>query len=67
MIVHGVTPILNVSNMDTSFACQGGLERVVALGRPDGIWRRWLRSVRDLYVSRRPRRTREREEHEHLR
>ena len=34
---------------------QAGLEGVVALGRPDGIRRRWLRSVRDLYVSRRPR------------
>src|SRR5438034_7336618 len=46
---------------------QAGLEGVVALGRPDGIRRRWLRSVRDLHVPGRSRGTREREEHEHLR
>src|SRR5256885_1641990 len=34
---------------------EAGLEGAVALGRPDGIRRRWLRSVRDLHVSGRTR------------
>ena len=37
------------------------------MGRPDGIRRRRLWSVRDLHVSRRTRGTRERDEHEHIR
>src|SRR5437773_4479946 len=68
MIVHGVTPILNVSDMDASFAwfAKLGWKELWRWGDPTGFGAVGSGPC-EIYVSRRPRGTREREEHEHLR
>jgi len=68
MIVHGVTPILNVSDMDASFAwfAKLGWKELWRWGDPTGFGAVGSGPCEIFNVSRRPRGTREREEHEHL-